>query len=222
MEKRIVFYDFESYLNYEQIVSRFLEHRFTQDASSGFNINKSNDNGIHFRHIKKNINIDKVITPFGDEYENTTIDYAINEVKIKNNTLHIINPTRSLIPFRTDLLKCLGFQCVISNKVINLNSVLSLLSEHKNDVNLTDIELTTYELFKDSRVKMVVSSNVDLISKMKNYLGDIDSKLTKIGFNIKTHNEEYYIEIGCKGSVKIKGKLVDDLVENYVIQHFLP
>ncbi|HBA3034425.1 TPA: hypothetical protein J6M71_004160 [Escherichia coli] len=222
MEKRIVFYDFESYLNYEQIVSRFLEHRFTQDASSGFNINKSNDNGIHFRHIKKNINIDKVITPFGDEYENTTIDYAINEVKIKNNTLHIINPTRSLIPFRTDLLKCLGFQCVISNKVINLNSVLSLLSEHKNDVNLTDIELTTYELFKDSRVKMVVSSNVDLISKMKNYLGDIDSKLTKIGFNIKIHHEEYYIEIGCKGSVKIKGKLVDDLVENYVIQHFLP
>ncbi|WGV04038.1 hypothetical protein QJS62_20225 [Klebsiella pneumoniae] len=132
MEKRIVFYDFESYLNYEQIVSRFLEHRFTQDASSGFNINKkAMIMGFIFDTLKKNINIDKVITPFGDEYENTTIDYAINEVKIKNNTLHIINPTRSLIPFRTDLLKCLGFQCVISNKVINLNSVLSLLSEHK-------------------------------------------------------------------------------------------
>jgi len=222
MEKRIVFYDFESNLNYEQIVSRFLEHRFTQDASSGFNINKSNDNGIHFRHIKKNINIDKVITPFGDEYENTTIDYAINEVKIKGNTLYIANPTRSLIPFRTDLLKSLGFQCVISNKVIDLNNVLSLLSEHKHDVNLTDIELTTHELFKDSRVKMVISSNLDLISKMKNYLGDIDSKLTKIGFNIKILNEEYYIEIGCKGNVKIKGGLVEDLVENYVIQHFLP
>ncbi|WGV04039.1 hypothetical protein QJS62_20230 [Klebsiella pneumoniae] len=71
-------------------------------------------------------------------------------------------------------------------------------------------------------MKMVVSSNVDLIRKMKNYLGDIDSKLTKIGFNIKINNEEYYIEIGCKGSVKIKGKLVGDVVENYVIQHFLP
>lgn len=222
MEKRIVFYDFESNLKYEQIVNRFLEHRFTKDTISGFSINKSNDNAVHFRHIKKNINIDRVVTPFGDEYENTTIDYAINEARIKGNTLYISNPTRSLIPFRNDLLKALGFQCVISNKIINLNDVLSLLSQEGHDVNLTDIELTTHELFKDSRVKMVVSSNFDLISKTKNYLGDINSQLTKIGFHMRVLNGDYYVEIGCKGSVKIKGSLVDDFAENYIIKHFLP
>lgn len=221
MEKRIVFYDFESKLNHEQIVNRFLEHRFTHDANSGFSLNKRNDNGVYFRHIKKNINIDKVVTPFGDEYENMTIDYAINEVKIKDNTLYITNPTRSLIPFRTDLLKALGFQCIIANKIINLKNIISLLYKQEYDVNLTDIELTTNELFKDSRVKMVVSSNSDLISKMKNYLGDIDSNLTKIGFNIKILNEEYFVEIGCKGSVKIKGRLVEDFAENYIIRNFL-
>ncbi|WP_308377620.1 hypothetical protein, partial [Serratia marcescens] len=103
----------------------------------------------------------------------------------------------------------------------NLKGVISLLCKQEYDVNLTDVELTTNELFKDSRVKMVVSSNSDLISKMKNYLGDIDSNLTKIGFNMKILNEEYFVEIGYKGSVKIKGRLVEDFAENYVIRNFL-
>lgn len=221
MEKRIVLYDFETNFDYTHIVSRFIEHRFTKDANSGFSILRYDAGGIHFRHIKKNINIDNIVTPFGEEYENITIDYAINEAKITGNMLHVVNPTRSIIPFRTDLLKSLGFECAISNKIIDLNKVLLLLSNKIVDVNLTDIELTSHDLFKDSKVKMVISSNSDLIRKTKQYFGDVPSKLTKIGFFIKHLRQEYYIEIGCKGTVKIKGSLIDDHFENYIINNIL-
>ncbi|NCF08018.1 hypothetical protein [Kosakonia sp. MH5] len=221
MEKRIVFYDFESPLNNEQIVNRFIEHRFTKDANSGFSVHKSNNSGVYFRHIKKIINIDKVVTPFGDEYENTTVDYAINEVKIKDNMLQIINPTRSLTPFRTDLLKSLGFQCTISNKIIRLNDILSLLRNREFDVNLTDIELKSHEFFKESRVKMVISSNLDLIEKTESFLRDIKSELMKIGFNIILDGENYHVEIGCKGALKITGDLIDDKVEDYIVNGIL-
>ncbi|MDM6727806.1 hypothetical protein, partial [Klebsiella grimontii] len=158
MEKRIVFYDFETPYNQEQISKRLIENQFTKDANSGFNLQKINNSGIYFRHIKKIINIDTVVTPFGEKYENTTITYATNEVKITDKSLHIINPSRSLTPFRTDLLKSLGFQCTISNKNIELSSLLLSLREKNINITLTDIELTTYDLFKDARVKMVISS----------------------------------------------------------------
>ncbi|HDY8943462.1 TPA: hypothetical protein RRI29_005021, partial [Klebsiella pneumoniae] len=90
MEKRIVLYDFESPYNQEQISKRLIENQFTKDTNSGFNLQKINNSGIYFRHIKKIINIDTVVTPFGDEYENTTITYATNEVKITDKSLHII------------------------------------------------------------------------------------------------------------------------------------
>jgi len=221
MEKRLVLYEFETNLNYDQIVSRLLQYRFTKDVNSGFSIHKSNESGVYYRHIKKNINIDKIITPFGEEYENRTVDYAINEAKINGNTLYIVNPTRTIIPFRTDLLKALEFQCVIANKIINLNEVISSLKNNFKDVNLTDIELTSHELFKDSRVKMVISSNSDLIIKTEKYFGEIPSKLTKIGFYLKHLREEYYIEIGCKGTIKIKGDLIDDNIEEFIIKNIL-
>ncbi|HDL7691782.1 hypothetical protein [Yersinia enterocolitica] len=221
MEKRIVFYDFETPFNQEQISKRLIENQFTKDASSGFSLQKSNSNGIYFRHIKKIINIDVVVTPFGEKYENTTIAYATNEVKITDKSLRIINPSRSLAPFRTDLVKSLGFQCTISNKIIELSPLLLSLRERNININLTDIELTTYDLFKDSRVKMVISSNSDLISKAESYLNDVKSNITKIGFSLLFNNDDYFVEIGCKGSLKISGDLIEDNLEYYIINEIL-
>ncbi|HHD7478334.1 MULTISPECIES: hypothetical protein [Klebsiella/Raoultella group] len=221
MEKRIVFYDFETPYNQEQISKRLIENQFTKDANSGFNLQKINNSGIYFRHIKKIINIDTVVTPFGEKYENTTITYATNEVKITDKSLHIINPSRSLTPFRTDLLKSLGFQCTISNKNIELSSLLLSLREKNINITLTDIELTTYDLFKDARVKMVISSNSDLVSKAESYLNDIKSKITKIGFSLLFDDEDYFIEIGCKGTLKISGDLIEDKLEYYIINDIL-
>lgn len=221
MEKRIVLYDFESPYNQEQISKRLIENQFTKDTNSGFNLQKINNSGIYFRHIKKIINIDTVVTPFGDEYENTTITYATNEVKITDKSLHIINPSRSLTPFRTDLLKSLGFQCTISNKNIELSPLLLSLRERDINITLTDVELTTYDLFKDARVKMVISSNSDLIKKAESYLNDIKSKITKIGFSLLFDDECYFIEIGCKGTLKISGDLIDDKLEYYIINDIL-
>lgn len=221
MEKRIVLYDFESPYNQEQISKRLIENQFTKDTNSGFNLQKINNSGIYFRHIKKIINIDTVVTPFGDEYENTTITYATNEVKITDKSLHIINPSRSLTPFRTDLLKSLGFQCTISNKNIELSPLLLSLRERDINITLTDVELTTYDLFKDARVKMVISSNSDLIKKAESYLNDIKSKITKIGFSLLFDDECYFIEIGYKGTLKISGDLIEDKLEYYIINDIL-
>lgn len=221
MEKRIVFYDFESPFNQEQISKRLIENQFTKDASSGFSLQKSNSNGIYFRHIKKIVNIDVGVTPFGEKYENTTITYATNEVKITDKYLRIINPSRTLAPFRTDLVKSLGFQCTISNKNIDLGSLLLSLRERNVNINLTDIELTTYDLFKDSKVKMVISSNSDLISKAEFYLNDVKSNITKIGFALFFNDDDYFVEIGCKGSLKISGDLIEDNLEHYIINDIL-
>lgn len=221
MEKRIVFYDFETPFNQEQISKRLIENQFTKDATSGFSLQKSNGNSIYFRHIKKIINIDVVVTPFGEKYENTTVTYASNEVKITDKYLRIINPSRSLAPFRTDLVKALGFQCTISNKNIDLSPLLLSLREKKVNINLTDIELTTYDLFKDSRVKMVISSNSDLISKAESYLNDVKSTITKIGFSLSFNDDDYFVEIGCKGSLKISGDLIEDNLEHYIINEIL-
>lgn len=221
MEKRIVFYDFETPFDQEQISKKLIENQFTKDTSSGFSLQKNNSNGIFFRHIKKIINIDFVVTPFGEKYENTTISYAMNEVKITNKSLRIINPSRSLAPFRTDLVKSLGFQCTISNKNIELSPLLLSLRERNININLTDIELTTYDLFKDSRVKMVISSNNDLISKAQSYLNDVKSNITKIGFSLLFNDDDYFVEISCKGSLKISGVLIEDDLENYIINGIL-
>lgn len=219
MEKRIVFYDFETPFDQEQVSKKLIENQFTKDAISGFSLQKSNSNGIFFRHIKKIVNIDFVVTPFGDKYENTTISYVTNEAKITDKTLRIVNPSRSLAPFRTDLVKSLGFQCTISNKNIELSSLLTSLRER--NINLTDIELTTYDLFKDSRVKMVISSNSDLISKAESYLNDVKSNITKIGFSLLFNGDDYFIEVGCKGSLKIAGPLIEDSLEHYIVNEIL-
>ncbi|HBB5046565.1 TPA: hypothetical protein KBP17_004552, partial [Escherichia coli] len=213
MEKRIVFYDFETPFNQEQISKRLIENQFTKDAISGFSLQKNNSTGIYFRHIKKIINIDVVLTPFGEEYENTTIAYATNEVKITDKSLRIINPSRTLAPFRTDLVNSLDFQCTISNKNIELSPLLLSLRERNVNINLTDIELTTYDLFKDSRVKMVISSNSDLIGKAESYLNNVKSNITKIGFSLLFNGDYYFVEIGCKGSLKISGDLIEDNLE---------
>lgn len=221
MEKRIVFYDFETPFDQEQISKKLIENQFTKDATSGFSLQKINSNGIFFRHIKKIVNIDFVVTPFGDKYENTTISYATNEVRITEKTLRILNPSRSLTPFRTDLVKSLGFQCTISTKNIELRPLLISLRERDININLTDIELTTYDLFKDARVKMVISSNSDLISKAESYLNDVKSNITKIGFSLIFNDDDYFIEVGCKGSLKIAGGLIEDDLEYYIINEIL-
>ncbi|EHK3245183.1 hypothetical protein J3Z85_005360, partial [Escherichia coli] len=48
MEKRIVFYDFETPFNQEQISKRLIENQFTKDAISGFSLQKNNSTGIYF------------------------------------------------------------------------------------------------------------------------------------------------------------------------------
>lgn len=221
MEKRLVFYDFETESNHDEIVSRLLQYRFTKDVDSGFSIHKSNESGIYFRHIKKSINIAKIITPFGEEYENKSIDYAVNEAKIRGGVLYLVNPTRAIIPFRNDLLKAFEFRCVIDNKMIDLRSVLSFFKNKDLDINFTDIELTSYGLFKDSQVKMFISSNSDLIVKVRSYVENSSSVLIKIGFHLNYLGGSYYIEVGCKGTVKIKGDFIDERIEDFIIKNIL-
>ncbi|MBY4839934.1 hypothetical protein [Pantoea sp. DY-5] len=221
MEKRIAIYEFESTLNSNEIVNRLLGFNFTKDSLSGFTLSKNEFKGIIFKHIKKTINTDIVITPFGEELENTTVDYAINDVKILGNELYIFNPSRSLAAFRNELLKALDFKCTISTKLIDLNYVIELLSSQSKNTNVTNVELYSYDLLDESRIKMIIESNKDLVQKSEKIFFDIKPKITKIGFEISLYNTDYFVEVSYKGIVKIKGDLIEKNIENEIFNIIL-
>jgi len=220
MEKRIAIYEFETTLNTNDIVKRLLNFSFTKESLSGFSLSRAGSKGIIFKHIKKNISTDIVVTPFGEEFENTVVDYTINNVKLLGNELYIFNPSRSLLPFRNELLKALDFKCTISNKSINLDSVLHLINSKFENVNVTSIEAVAHDIFVDTRVKMTIESNKDLLKKYKILSVSTNQKITKLGFEITFKDSIYFVELSCKGIVKIKGALIDSSLENQVFDIF--
>lgn len=221
MEKRIAIYEFDSTLSQNEIVKRLLDFSFTKESVSGFTLSKSELQGIRFRHIRKVINTDTIITPFGEELENTTIDYAINDVKIYENMLFIFNPSRSLTPFRNEFLKALGFQCTISIKSIDLKTVLHLLESNPEYINVTNIELFSHDFLNESRIKMVIESNKELIQRSKEVLLKIKPNITKIGFEMKANSNAYFVEVNSKGIIKIKGGLIEKSIEDQVFDIIL-
>ncbi|EKO3425660.1 hypothetical protein NTK89_001650 [Vibrio fluvialis] len=200
MTKRISLYKFNSSMNVEEISDAMINMRYTENKSSGFMLVKVNNGLIVAKHVNEIIVEREVVSPFGDVEVDVVKDYLINEFEIRGNLLKVIDATKNLSSLRNDLSKALSYKCSISFPNINLNELAKVITQDNEDVSIVSIDAFSRDIIPQTTIKMSMSSNRDLLTKMKNKFGDSTFEIRRLTLNIRNKGK---IEISYRGGIKV-------------------
>lgn len=200
MANRISLYKFVSDMSIKEISNALIDMRYTENKQSGFMLVKVNSDLIAAKHVTEVLTEREVISPFGDVELDVIKEYLINEFEIHGNILKIKDATKSLSTLRNDLSKALKYRCSISFPHINLNSISENISAINSEAYVTSVEVLSRNLMQKTSVKMIISGNEDIISKMKSTFGNADFDIRRLTLTIPYEGKA---EISYRGGIKV-------------------
>lgn len=188
-------------MSFKDIALSLIDMRYAPGKSSGFILSKVQDDIIFARHVTETLTETTITSPYGDIEVFHVKDYLVNEFELSDGLLKVNDATKSLAKLRQDLSKATNYRNSISSISLDLMKVSRYLSERKDDIRITSMDVVTYGLIPQSTVKMSIESNRCVMEKASKHLGDQPFEVRKLGIE----SEAGKAEISHRGNIKISG-----------------
>lgn len=199
MTSRVSLFEFKVDMSIEDIASSLIDMRYVLGKSSGFILTKVQGDRILAKHVTEVISERSVTNPYGDIETSRVKDYLVNEFELRNGLLKITEATKSLAKLRSDLSTSLNYRCSISHLNLDLKRIAEDISMNQDNINITSMDVVTYDLVPQSTVKISIASNRCVMRKTLDHFGERSFEVRKLGIEMDSGK----VEISQKGNIKI-------------------
>ncbi|MDW1798964.1 hypothetical protein [Vibrio sp. Vb2201] len=199
MGSRISLFEFQVDMSIEDVANSLINMRYTIGKSSGFILKKVQRDRIFAKHVTEVMSERSVTSPYGDVEVSLIKDYLVNEFELSQGMLKINDATKSLAKLRSDLSSSLQYQCSISSLNLDLKRIAEEIAMEQSTINITSVDIVTYDLLPNSTSKMSITSNQCVMEKVLKHFCDKSFEVKKLGIETDLGKAE----ITQKGNVKI-------------------
>lgn len=181
MGSRISLFEFQVDMSIDEIASSLINMRYALGKSSGFILKKVQGDRIFAKHVTEVMSERSITSPYGDVEVSHIKDYLVNEFELSKGMLKINDATKSLSKLRSDLSSSLQYRCSISSLNLDLKRIAEEVAMEQGTINITSVDIVTYDFLPQSTSKMSIASNRCVMQKVLTHFGDKSFEVKKLG-----------------------------------------
>lgn len=196
---------------------------YSDRVSRGYDILELFDDKISGKYIEKNIQVEKVVIPFGgsNEIEITryiVVDFHFVHLCLNKYLLIIDTPPRSLRSFIDSLYNLIGYGFFVSPLSFDLKLMLNILKESLNPVTirLRKVKVSGVQISEKTSATIDLTSRGDPMSDLDNLFGFSKITLERITGSLIRAGKSTEIEISKNGSFVYSESFYEELL--YIIK----
>ncbi|WP_413112601.1 hypothetical protein [Thaumasiovibrio sp. DFM-14] len=199
MASRISLFKFQVDMSTKEIANSLIKMRYSLEKSSGFIIKKVQNDRIFAKHVTEVMTERSVTSPYGEVEVSFIKDYLVNEFELSKGVLKINDATKSLSKLRSDLSSSLQYRCSISSLNLDLKRIAEEAMNEPSTINITSVDIVTYDLLPQSTSKMSIASNQCIMQKIAEHFSEKSFEINRLCIETDFGKAE----ISKKGNIKL-------------------
>jgi len=210
--KRVRWFSSDWVIPLDDLSSKMLTLQYNENTSNGFILSKKTKNNISGKFIEKQIKIDKITDPFGNETESRRIIYQVTKFIITNDSigLELINPSRSIKKFLSIIQGMVGLGLVLSEvKISPIDWLQSIEQEKKCEVKT--IQASGIKANENGVAKVSISGVKDIREEFNNFIDGKKHTVDCVKFTLVLNDTLCKLELYKNSTAKITSPYFDEL-----------